>query len=352
MHRRLAVSLFRYTVSLIFALAIGLGFFVWWAVGDQLPTFSKLDTVADNNAVIPAAKNTFSIASYNIGHGQGVKEQAWDHRDKATTEKQLNMIANAMSKMDADIFLLQEVDLDSNRTYRIDQIEFIKKRTGHAFHACATVWEKNYVPFPFWPPAHHIGYVRAANCVLSRFPLKNHQRIIFDKPESYPFWYNWGYIDRGIERVDVQIGDKTIALLNVHFEAWETQAREKQIQETKKYMDSIHTPIILAGDFNTVLPDAPKKDGFLDDPDAHFDKDSTFTWFFKHAPEMYAIAPKSKNNNPFDLYTFPSNMPDRRLDHIYISKASLSFLEFRVVKEAELASDHLPVYARIKFSKL
>lgn len=348
MHKRLAMSIFRYAISLILALAIGLSLFMWWALGDQLPTFSELDTVASPNAQVPPVPEHLTVVSYNIGHGQGVKDQAWDYRDKATTQKQLTMIADAMAAMNADIFLLQEVDLDSNRTYHINEIEFIKAKTGHPYHACATVWEKNYVPFPYWPPSHHLGYVRAANCVLSRFPLSNHQRIIFAKPASNPFWYNWGYLDRGIERVDVKVGDTDIALLNVHFEAWETQAREEQIKVTKKYMDTITIPMILAGDFNTVLPNAPKKDGFLDDPDAHFDKDNTFAWFLANAPEVYAIEPRSETNSPFELYTFPSNMPDRRLDHIYISKPALSFTDFRVVKEAGLASDHLPVLARIK----
>jgi endonuclease/exonuclease/phosphatase family metal-dependent hydrolase len=348
MHRRLMLSIVRYALSLVLALVVGLSLFVWWALGDQLSAFSQLEIVGSPDAIIPPPPENLTVVSYNIGHAQGVKEQAWDYRDKATTEKQLSMIADAMVKMDADVFLLQEVDIDSNRTYRINQIEFIKQKTGHAFHACANVWEKNYVPFPYWPPAHQLGYVRAANCILSRYPLSNHQRLIFDKPKSHPFWFNWGYIDRGLERVDVELGDKKVALLNVHFEAWETAARQEQIKVTKKYMDDINIPIILGGDFNTVLPDAPKKDGFADDPDAHFDRDSTFTWFMANAPNAHAMVPRSETNNAFELYTFPSNAPDRRLDHIYVS-GPLSFIEFRVVSEAGLASDHLPVWGRIKF---
>lgn len=350
MHRQVAFSIVRYTISLVLFLVLGLSVFLWWGLGGELPPFSQLDTVAVADAVVPPPKDILKIVSYNIGHGQGVKEQPWDHRDKNITEKQLSMIADAMTKMDADVFLLQEVDLDSNRTYHINEIEFIKKKTGHPFHACATVWEKNYVPFPYWPPSHHLGYVRAANCVLSRYPLSNHERIIFAKPKSNPFWYNWGYLDRGLERVDVRVGDKTISVLNVHFEAWETAAREEQIQITKKYIDSLTTPVILGGDFNTVLPDAPKKDGFIDDPDAHFDQDKTFTWFLAHAPEMYALPPKSVNNDSFELYTYPSDNPDRRLDHIYITKKYLHMLDFRIVKEAGLASDHLPVLATIEIN--
>ncbi len=349
MHRRLLVSLIRYAISLVLALFIGLALFLWWGIGSNLPTFSTLEVVAHENAKAMQAPDELKVVTYNIGHGQGVKEQAWDYRDKTTTEKQLTMIADAMIKMDADIFLLQEVDLDSHRTYRINQIEYIKEKTGHPYHACATVWEKNYVPYPYWPPAHHIGYVRAANCILSRFPLSNHQRLIFPKPKSYPFWYNWAYLDRGLERVDVRVGDTTIALINVHLEAWETAAREDQIQIVKKYMDDVDVPIILGGDFNTVLPNAFKKDGFLDDPDAHYADEKTFSWFIKNAPHARSLEPKSESNDFFELYTFPSNKPDRRLDHLYVIGAVLSMTDLRVVKEAGLASDHLPVMARIRY---
>lgn len=348
MHRKLMISILRYGLSLVFLLFLGLAAFIYWALGTELPPFSQLPVEAmDLGQVVPPS-DKLKIVSYNIGHGQGVKEQAWDYRDKATTEKQLTMVADAMKNMDADIFLLQEVDLDSKRTFHINQIEFIKQKTGHPFHACATVWEKNYVPFPYWPIAHHLGYVRAANCVLSRYPLDNHERILFAKPESNPFWYNWGYLDRGIQRVDALVGEKKLSLLNVHLEAWETKAREEQIRITKEYIDDIKNPVVLGGDFNTVLPDAPKKSDFADDPGVDYANEQTFSWFFANAKDLRRPELESEENNPFELFTFPSNQPDRRLDHIYLLGDGIDFTSFKVVPEAGLASDHLPVMAEIE----
>jgi len=351
MNRRLAWSIFRYVCSLLVILTLGIAVLLWWALGGSFPARSKLPLDTITTPSTEPAPQTLVVVSYNIAHGQGVKEKAWDYRDRDTTLSHLSSLAEAMSKMNADIFLLQEVDLDSHRTHRINQLEFIKKSTKHPYHACALVWEKNYLPFPYWPLNHHIGYVRAANCILSKFPLSNHERIIFDKPKSNPFWYNWGYLDRGIERVDVDIGTKKFALLNVHLEAWEQEAREIQIKVINDYINEIHMPGILAGDFNTVPPDAPKMLGFTDEPDMDFTHEKTLSWFFANAQELKIPSLTVKDTLPSETFTFPSNSPDRRLDYIFIFGRGLSFIDFRVVKEAEEASDHLPVMATIKIDE-
>jgi endonuclease/exonuclease/phosphatase family metal-dependent hydrolase len=349
MNKRLAWSIFRYIISLLLVLALGLAVLLWWALGKNLPQRTELPLEITTDAKAWPIPEILSVASYNIGHGQGIKENAWDYRSEEVTKRQLSMVADAMVEIDADIFLLQEVDLDSHRTFRIDQIEFIKEKTKHPYHACAIVWEKNYLPFPYWPPAHHIGSVQAANCILSRFPLSDHQRIIFDKPSSNPFWYNWGYIDRGIQRVNVRIGEKNIALLNVHLEAWEIKAREQQIKITKEYIDEIDLPIILGGDFNTVMPDAEKKSGFKDEPDADYTDEITLDWFIKNVQNLKVPVISANDNELNQIYTFPSDSPDRRLDHIFLIGKSLSLLDFKVAYEAGLASDHLPVVARINY---
>lgn len=349
MHKRLAWSIFRYVVSLLIVLIIGLGIFIWWAVGSSLPKYSDLPIEQQASVVPTPAPDVLVVASYNIGHGHGLKEYATDYRDKDVTERQLAKIADAMVEINADIFLLQEVDLDSQRTFRINQIEFIREKTKHPYYACAMVWEKNYLPFPYWPPAHHVGYIRSANCILSRFPLSNHKRIVFDKPHNNPFWYNWGYIDRAIQRVDVEIGDEKLALLNVHLEAWESAARELQIKITKDYIDEVTLPVILGGDFNTVRPGAEKLTGFKDDPHVDYGQEKTLSWLFDNAKEIRIPQLTVVDDSPFEKYSYPSDHPDRWIDHIFLFGKNMSFLDFRVFKEATVASDHLPVVARIKY---
>lgn len=343
MNIRLFSSMCRYFLSILAVILLGIIFFLWWGIGGSLPDHAYLSVEGISSADKEAPDNLV-LASYNIGHGQGLKEEAWDWRDKDTTERQLNLIVEAMIAMDADIYFLQEVDLDSNRTFHINQIEFIKARTKHAFHACALVWEKNYLPFPYWPPTHHLGYIRSANCILSRFPLSNHERIIFPKPKSNAFWYNLGYIDRALQRVDVKIGDQSIALINLHLEAWDKESREEQITKTIDFINNINLPIILGGDFNTVMPKALKKHGFTDDKDANYEGEQTMEILLSKIKGLKA-APIDENISA----TFPSINPNRRLDYIFLIGDDLSFIDFRIAHEASIASDHLPVVSSIKY---
>jgi endonuclease/exonuclease/phosphatase family metal-dependent hydrolase len=343
MHKGFAMSFCRYVASLVAVLLIGLGVLIYWAVGKQLPASAALEVGPALNIPATEPPQVLNLVSYNMGHGQGIKEQAWDYRDQQTTLNQLALLGTAIKNMNADIVLLQEVDIDSRRTFRINQIDYIRERTGHKYYACANVWEKNYLPFPYWPPTHHLGYIRAANCVLSRFPLSNHSRIIFDKPKSNPFWYNLGYIDRGIQRVDVLVGDKKLVVLNLHLEAWDIETREEQIKKTLEYAKQQSLPVIMGGDFNTVPPNAHNKNNFADDSRANYTQENTLAWLFAAEPQL------KKPMLNTEIFTFPSDNPNRQLDHIFLLGNTLAFESFRVVNEAGIASDHLPVMAEITY---
>lgn len=325
----------------LFFIIFGLAIVTWWAVGENLPKTAVLEINEDQNATEIMPKDIITIASYNIAHGQGLKVHSSDYRDKETTLEHLEKLNSVINKLDADILLLQEVDLDSDRTHNINQLEYLTKNNKYKYSACAIVWKKNYIPFPYWPIEHHIGYVRAANCVLSKYELSNHYRIIFDKPKANTWWYNLGYLDRAIQRVDVKIGIKKIALLNVHLEAWDANAREDQIKILSNYMNEVELPIVLGGDFNTILPTEPIKTGFIDEPEADFTNEKTLAWFFANQPSL--IMPNLKH-----AYTFPSDTPTRGLDHIFLRGDIFKLINFRVVTEAKTASDHLPVEVTVK----
>lgn len=164
---------------------VGLGLVVsaslmllWWALGTWLPKESWLATSKAHTAQAAAPKDTISILTYNIAHGQGIKENPTDWRDEAFTRKKLAEVAAVVKKTDADIVFLQEVDLDSDRTHHINEAFYLVSEAAYPYFACALMWDKNYVPFPVLPIEHQLGQVRAANCILSRYPLKEHARLI------------------------------------------------------------------------------------------------------------------------------------------------------------------------------
>lgn len=327
------------------------GFF-WWAIGKQLPKISQLDVIKSNKApILSAANKTIKVASYNIGHGQGLRGNLSNYLDKKVMQGQLDEVAWAINYMNPDIIMLQEVDIKSGRTHGVNQFEYIRKNTSFSYFACALVWNKNYIPFPTMNIKNHIGFAQVANCILSKYPLKNHERLIFEKPASYPWWLKLAYIDRGLQRVDIEIGERKIALINVHLEAWDILARQKQIMELAAYTKNIKLPIILGGDFNTLLPNTKKLKGFTDEPEADFSHDHSLKLLFEKEPDLSVPELILENMHaPYEQFTYPSNFPDRRLDHIFSRGPELLMENFRVVFEAKTASDHLPIMVELKIN--
>ncbi|MDA0713603.1 MAG: endonuclease/exonuclease/phosphatase family protein [bacterium] len=322
---------------------------IWWAVGTSLPKHSHLQTNKVKNIKLAPINKTLTVATYNIAHGQGFKNHATDWRDEAYTRVKMQELTNAIKFMNADVIMLQEVDLNSNRTHRIDQIKWLVESLSYSFWACAPIWEKNYVPFPFWPLNHHIGEVKTANCILSKYPLSGHERVIFDKPASNPFWYNWGYIDRGAQKVNITIGSKQLTLVNVHLEDQDMNARVLQTVALTNWLKKSPGPMILGGDFNSIPRYASQKNNFADDPKSSFDKDTTInTILDSFNDETLAISREQYLKNEKITLTFPAQLPTRKLDHIFALKGA-KVIRGHVVQEAKNASDHLPVYAEISF---
>ncbi len=321
---------------------------VWWAVGPTLPKESTLGADELPHASPLPPKDAITITTYNIGHGQGIKADPTDWRDKKFTEKKMSELAAVLAKIGSDIVLLQEVDLDSNRTHHINEAQYLAENAGYPYYACALLWDKNYIPFPIWPLAHHLGSMKAANCTLSRYPLKNHLRIVYDKPAANPYWYNLGYIDRGAQRVEVQIGNKTLTVVNVHLEAYDIKTREEQARLLMKWVKLIPGPYILGGDFNSLPPEAKVRNGFPDDPTDDESLDTTMQIVrngFSHYNEALPLSLHQTDEQ--STFTFRSDKPTRRIDYIFGGPGT-HVSKGRVVKEALDASDHLPVVATVQ----
>jgi len=338
-----------YFVGFFFAILAILLSFIYWSVGKSLPRYQKLE-VGQNNSVPIKKKVTDSlkVISYNIGHGQGIKDNPIDWRNKEETLHHLNEIANFLQSEDADIVMLQEADLNSHRTYYVNQIEYILKKAAYPYYACSVIWDKNYLPYPFLPLSGHLGRMLSAICILSKFPIKENERYVFDKPDNLAFWMRLGYIDRGVQRIVIEANNKLIQLFNLHLEAWGERTREKQMGEAIAWIKSYgEMPSILGGDFNTVPLEASKKNDFIDDIEADYTNETTISLIWKSFADLnWMISVDDYKKNEGLALSFPSNEANRALDNIF-SFNGLKIRKGGVLSQAQTASDHLPVYAEV-----
>ncbi|MCZ6635239.1 MAG: hypothetical protein O7G87_17710, partial [bacterium] len=95
----------------------------------------------------PTPKGHLSVLSYNIGFAVGpVQKTVGETRAKSEYLHNLNEIVRVVEETDADILLLQEVDLNSRRSHYLDQLQYLQDRLEWPYAACTTTW-KTYVPF-------------------------------------------------------------------------------------------------------------------------------------------------------------------------------------------------------------
>ncbi len=86
----------------------------------------------------PEIGKSYTIMTWNIGYG-GLDKDTDFFMDggkmvfpinKNHVEKSINHIINSSEKMNADIKFFQEVDINSKRTYHINEVEKIRKKFG------------------------------------------------------------------------------------------------------------------------------------------------------------------------------------------------------------------------------
>lgn len=226
-------------------------------------------------AVIPAARSQqaetgviYTAISFNTGYagldrsedffmdgGKGVKPGS-----EKQVRNNLQGMLSALSSRKADIYLLQEVDVSSSRSYSVNQMEYY--RHGLSLNAAyAPNYRCDFVPFP-WPP---IGKVDSGLVSLTGFQVTQATRESLPVPFAWPV--RMANLKRCllVERIPVKGCDKELVLINFHLEAYDDG--EGKLAQTKQLLDIIAAEyrngnyVIAGGDFNQTFPNVAQIGG-------------------------------------------------------------------------------------------
>jgi endonuclease/exonuclease/phosphatase family metal-dependent hydrolase len=322
---------------LILAAAIAFGIFIYYAIGPGISE-SKLPRSAvlkfGESAAAVAKPSKLTVVSYNIGYGSGLKNNQ-EPVTEAEHQANLEKMASDLQSLKPDLVFLQEVDFRSRRSFNIDQMKFLAEKLGLGHGAYVLTWNKNYVAWPYWPPARHFGKVVSGQAVLSRYPIQSQQLIEFPKPANNAFWYNWFYLDRIVQHLILDLPGEQVSVYNIHLEAFSADTREEQITQLGRLIkaDPFEAKIA-AGDFNLADPILGDKEDS--------DRDTKgLLKAFAATTGMKAI----QGEKPY--YSMPSSDPYKLIDHIFYSP------RFRLEKAGNIlnstASDHLAVWTNLGF---
>jgi len=200
------------------------------------------------------------LLTWNVGYGclSATEDFFMDGGTKVKPDSidlvwdNLQGIAGQLTDEDADIYLLQETDVNSDRSYHINEREYFEKVTqltsdfGCNFNSIFT-------PYPI-PP---IGKVESGLVTLSRFDVSDVTRI------SLPCPFKWPVRTVNLKRclletrIPLKDSDRELVIINLHLEAYDSG--EGKIAQTKMLSEKLAEEyakgnyVIAGGDFNQVF---------------------------------------------------------------------------------------------------
>lgn len=250
-------------IVLAVILAVVAAFVIYLSVNEFNPepvTAVSVDSSDRLEGVSPVIGQTIDIISWNIGYAglgedsdffmDGGEEVSAADRDTVSTYL-LNIYETLYSDENlSDIYMLQEVDTDSSRTYGIDECDYL----GLYNTTYALNYSCPFVPYPL-PP---IGKVNSGLMTTTIYNVDSAERISLPCPFSWPV--SAANLKRCllVDYIPIANSDKMLVVVNLHLEAYDDG--EGKIAQTKQLREFIEAEyekgnyVIAGGDFNQIFP--------------------------------------------------------------------------------------------------
>ena len=214
----------------------------------------------------------------------------------------VDAIAAVISELKADVVFLQEIDKNTLRSGKVDQLAQLSKKTN--------------MPYTYFGKTIDYQGGQTGSGILSRYNLINPQT--FPLPRVNP--EDGSYVtDRVLITSTIVINERKVTIANTHLELTQ-ENRDLQVIEIERILSTSNYPIIFGGDFNSTSESKTMK--------------SLFDLGFKKT------CLKGCN-------TIPSDAPNREIDFILLRPEAKFEVKSHTVLRTE-ASDHLPITAVIK----
>lgn len=173
------------------------------------------------------------------------------------SEAYLSGIKSTIQEKPVDVLFLQEVDIESKRSWKVNQVEALAQATGMA-SSFALNFKCIFVPIPF-PP---IGRVESGVATLTNLETVEAQR------HSLPVPFKWPTRTANLKRcflatrlpvyeAGVATG-KELVLVNLHLEAFDDgEGKIAQTQQLMSFLNDEYAKgnyVVAGGDFNQNFP--------------------------------------------------------------------------------------------------
>ena len=248
-------------VIVLIPAAAAIGLIVWLSAAEYRPqAVEELSFVSQGapSRALPVGES-LRVMSWNIGYG-GLGDNAdffmdggsqVKSSDRQRVEENLMGISQVLRQEEKpDLAMLQEVDVDSSRTYGIDEAVTLTGENGvHALnYSCP------FVPYPL-PP---IGKVNSGVFTTTGYTIDSAQRIALPCPFSWPV--RTANLKRCllVSRLPVEGSGRELVLVNLHLEAYDDgEGKIAQTKQLNEFLEAEYEKgnyVIAGGDFNQIFP--------------------------------------------------------------------------------------------------
>lgn len=250
------------SLIVIIIVILFIGLFFWLSVTDFRP--KEVEQVIVYNKIESKAPLELTIFDWNIGYG-ALGHDSDFFFDGGTTvitpeidyNGYLSGIKDYISHSDADVYIFQEVDRDSKRSYYIDQLSELAEILPNFNYTFATNYKVSYIPPPaLFKPAY--GKVNAGISTFSKYSIDKAERISL--PGSYKWPRSVLFLDRCmlVTNIRIETGENLV-IINTHNSAYDQGGFIKK--EQLKYIENYALTqfnkgnyVIIGGDWNSYMP--------------------------------------------------------------------------------------------------
>lgn len=270
------------------------------------------------------------------------------HSPKPLVEKNLRGALGFLQQTKADFFLLQEVDVRSDRSYQLPQYE----KYCQALPGFAATMAVNYrcdrVPIPLLEPWNAYGAVESGLGTFCRYQPS--EAVRYQLPGHYPMPDRMFQLDRcaALHRIPTNRG-KDLVVINVHNSAYDPGDKIKAIQlpylrDLAKREFEKGNYVVIGGDWNqcppffrfdTFMPGNTQ--GYVQGniPDGFFPED----WHFAYDP---TTPTNRKCRDPYQ-----KGMTFETLIDYFLVSPNVRIRSVKGIQQAFQFSDHQPVWMEV-----
>ena len=229
-----------------------------------------LDLEVSRNSVNTSltTNQTYNISTYNIGFGaysqdftffldtgydeEGNETCGYYSKAKSKDEVLFNVngAIDTVKSLDLDFILLQEVDIKSTRSYKINQNEMFVNNFSDYDNVFAYNFDSAFLPYPLYD-MH--GKSLAGLSTFSRYQINSAKRVEYTISDSLSKLFD---LDRCFSVSTVSVNnEKTLFIINSHMSAYDKGGviRKTQLQELNDFILKCQENgdyVIVGGDFN------------------------------------------------------------------------------------------------------